>query len=135
LKLTIPDWDNLSEQQILSLGQKINQVNQEISHHLASAEKEPLIRHVRREIAPYVILRDVINQNEETLARILANPELLEKTISQVATNRYRKAAANLRTAAIQSFIYIFLTKMLFAFIIEIPYNQNAFCFYYRDPL
>ncbi|MBI5465444.1 hypothetical protein HY946_02430 [Candidatus Gottesmanbacteria bacterium] len=123
LRLTISDWDNLSEDQILSLSQKINQVNQEISNRLASPEKEPLVRRLRHEIAPYVILRDIISQNEGTLAKILADPELLQKTVSQVASARYRKAATNLRTAAIQSFIYIFLTKMLFAFIIEIPYD------------
>ncbi len=70
-----------------------------------------------------MILRDLIAQNEANLGQILADPELLQKTVAQVTNFRYRKAATNLRTAAIQSFIYIFLTKMLFAFIIEIPYD------------
>jgi hypothetical protein len=69
------------------------------------------------------MLRDVINDNEDTLDKIFQDPALLEKTVIEVANTRYRKAAANLRTAAIQSFIYIFLTKMVFAFVIEIPYD------------
>lgn len=123
LKLTIPNWNELSEDQTWQMGEKINQVNQEISNRLASTEKEPLVRRIRQEIAPYVILRDIISQNEGTIAKILIDPSLLEKTVSLVASARYRKAATSLRTAAIQSFIYIFLTKMLFAFIVEVPYD------------
>lgn len=123
IKLTIANWDELPPDQAWQLGQKIVQVNQEICNRIASPEKEPLVRRVRQEIAPYVILRDVIKQNEGTLAKILADPTLLEKTANLVASARYRKAATNLRTAAIQSFIYIFLTKMLFAFVIEVPYD------------
>lgn len=123
LKLSFSEWDELAEDRIWPINQKITQVNQEISNRLANPEKETLIRRLRREIAPYVILRDLIEQNQADFRQIISEPDILEKTISQVAINRYRKAAANLRTAAVQSFIYIFLTKMLFAFIIEIPYD------------
>lgn len=123
LKLTISNWNETEENQIYKISQKINQINQEITNRLASAEKEPLVRRVRLEIAPYVILRDVIGLTEANFAKILTDPEFFEKTIREVAGVRYRKAATNLRTAAIQSFIYIFLTKMLFAFVIEVPYD------------
>lgn len=114
IKFSLPNWDN---------AERLEKINQEITHRLASPDKEPLARRVRKEIAPYVILRDLINQNEADLTSIFANPDLLDKVVTQVASNRYRQAATNLRTAAIQSFIYIFLTKMVFAFIIEVPYD------------
>lgn len=123
LKLTLPNWNDFTGDQIEEINQKFSQINQEISQKLALPEKEPLIRLIRRGIAPYVILRDVIKEHEAGFSKILSDPSLLEKIVTQVATSRYRRAAASLQTAAIQSFIYIFLTKMLFALAIEIPYD------------
>lgn len=104
--------------------EKIREISQEITPRLISPEKDALVRVLRREIAPFVMMRDLMIKNEAGFREILGNNELLEKTINQSASSLYRKAAANLRTAAIQSFIYIFLTKMIFALVLEIPYDQ-----------
>ncbi len=114
IKLNIANWDDAA---------RISQLNTEISNKFASPDKEPLIRHIRREIAPFVILRDLIRVYQANLGQIMTDTELLEKTVREVTNARYHKAATNLRTAAIQSFIYIFLTKMVFAFLVEIPYD------------
>ncbi len=114
IKLNVTNWDDPN---------KISKLNAEITNKLASPDKEPMARHIRREIAPFVIMRDLINQHQEDFTQIMADPEQLEKYIRETAGSRYRKAATNLRTAAIQSFIYIFLTKMVFAFFVEIPYD------------
>lgn len=114
LKLGVSNWSSVSE---------IEKANQEITNRLNYSDKDALVRRIRHEIAPYVILRDIIDQYEANFAQIVTSPEKLEEIISQVAGLRYRKAATNLRTAAIQSFIYILLTKVLFAFALEIPYD------------
>ena len=115
LKLLAPNLNN-SEQ--------ILKTNQEISNRLNNPDKDILVRRLRHEIAPFVILRDILIQNEGNFANIVASVEKFSEIVSQTTGLRYRKAAMNLRTAAIQSFIYIFLTKMIFAFVLEIPYDQ-----------
>ncbi|MFH0863829.1 MAG: hypothetical protein V1858_01925 [Candidatus Gottesmanbacteria bacterium] len=113
-KLNLDRWDNYNQ---------INQLNAEITNKFASPDKEPMTRHIRREIAPFVILRDLISQHQSDFSIILQDKDLFEKSVRETANIRYRKAAINLRTAAIQSFIYIFLTKMVFALLVEIPYD------------
>lgn len=113
LKMSLADWRP----------EEVRQINQRISHKLTLPEREALARRLRKEIAPFVILRDLINQNQANLFQIFSDSNLFEKMIKEVAGGRYRQAAANLRTAAVQSFIYIFLTKMVFAFLIEVPYD------------
>ncbi len=114
IRLSGGNWDNPN---------RISHLNAEIDNKFASPDKEPLVRHIRREIAPFVILRDFIIQYQADFEQVVTDPELLEKNIREIANARYHKAATNLRTAAIQSFIYIFLTKMVFAFLVEIPYD------------
>lgn len=114
MKLSLTDWQDTDQ---------ILKINKDISQALTLPEKEILIHKIRQQIAPFVILRDLIAQNEGSLAVIFNDPILLEKTVSQTASLRYRRASANLKTAVIQSFIYIFLTKMIFAFLLEAPYD------------
>lgn len=114
LKLKVNDWTNL---------QDLKKINEEISGIFLMPEKDLLVRKLRKRIAPFVILRDLIIQNEANLSEIFTEPEKLEKTVTTVANWRYRKASQSSQTAAIQSFIYIFLTKMVFAFLIEAPYD------------
>ncbi|MDP1629027.1 MAG: hypothetical protein Q8L57_00235, partial [bacterium] len=54
---------------------------------------------------------------------ILQNPELLEEYIRTAAAERYGKIRSLLKRSAWRSVIYIFITKIMLAIILEIPYD------------
>jgi hypothetical protein len=84
------------------------------------------MRLLKKKIAPFEILRDLINQGFVEVEEIFSSPEKLAKAAETAADRRYQRALATLRRSAINSFIYIFITKMVFALAIEIPYELYA---------
>jgi len=70
----------------------------------------------------------------DELSLIITDRERLWIEIDQTCRDKYQQLGARVRTLAIRSFIYILLTKMIFAIILEVPVslylygevNQNA---------
>lgn len=68
---------------------------------------------------PFLILGDVLLQNQDSIKQ----PENLEELIKDAYQERYRSSKNKLRRAAIYSVLSIFITKVLMALAIEIPFD------------
>lgn len=73
---------------------------------------------------PYLILGDIISKNPNQIQENLKNPESLEKEIKEAYQKRLVKLKGRLFRAAIYSTISIFVTKILVALAIEIPFDK-----------
>lgn len=82
---------------------------------------ETLSRYVRRETPAFLLLRDFLLEHGDKALTIIENREQFELTLSEIASKRYHEIGAKVRRAVIRSIIYIFLTKMVFAFALEAP--------------
>jgi hypothetical protein len=69
----------------------------------------------------FVILRDVLQNNQDQIDQIITHPRLLEEKISEVCEKRYKEIRIKVVRAVIRSIIYIFITKMTLALLIEVP--------------
>jgi hypothetical protein len=74
-------------------------------------------------MAPFLVLRDLANEQSDEFKEIIEEPVKLEEAAKKILKKRYRQTKTKLRRAATRSIIYIFLTKMLFALILEIPFD------------
>jgi nitrate reductase NapE component len=72
----------------------------------------------------YLILGDVISQDPSNAQKNLSQPEFLEEQIKKAYQLRLRKLKTRMARAALYSTISIFVTKMLVAFAIEIPFDK-----------
>ena len=70
---------------------------------------------------PFLILFALINSKPDELQEILTNRERLWTEIDQTCRDKYQQLGAKVRSLAVRSFIYILLTKMIFAIILEVP--------------
>lgn len=71
----------------------------------------------------YLILRDVFEQNLAHIDTILTDEAKLKFKVDEACRRRYDESKIRLRNTGIRSFIYILLTKVIFALLIEIPYD------------
>ncbi len=96
--------------------------------HIETNLKNPLIeklrRFVRRNAAPYLILRDLFETYPNEIKNILTSEELLRYKVDEMCRKRYASTRAKLTRAGIRSIIYIFLTKMIFALLLEVPLDR-----------
>jgi hypothetical protein len=72
----------------------------------------------------YLILGNIISQNPPESQKKLEDPEILEKSIREAYRLRLSKLKSRLTRAAVYSTISIFLTKMLIAFAVEVPFDK-----------
>lgn len=83
---------------------------------------ESLSRYVKKNDPPFLLIRDFFNEHKART--ILENREEFEQKLSELAHSRYMFIGAKVRRAVVRSIIYIFLTKMIFAFALEAPVDM-----------
>ncbi len=83
-----------------------------------------LIKFTRKQLPPFIILFDLIKTKFKDIEQILINKEKLWIEIDQICREKYQKLKDRVKNLAIRSFIYILLTKMIFALILEFPLSK-----------
>jgi hypothetical protein len=85
---------------------------------------ESLTRFTRKQLPPFLILFDILKTKGAEAEKIISDKTLLWKHVDETCREKYQQLTSRVRTLAIRSFIYVFLTKMLFALILEVPVSQ-----------
>jgi hypothetical protein len=123
LKLMIPEitaisWKN-SERILPNFIDVYKQIQHSINHPFTDKTRNA----VRKHIPPFLILRDIFQENSTGITSILTDDKKLKYSVDELCRKRYSESRGKLRRTAVRSFIYILLTKVVFALIIEIPYD------------
>ncbi len=118
-----PGWRYITPQEISDFAARLPQLMKRIEEQTHNKMSDRLFRYMKRYAPLFIILKDVMEQNTDKLEPVLAQPNALEKTIRQAAQKRYMATSAKLTRGVIRSIIYIFLTKTLLAFVLELPYE------------
>jgi len=127
LKLWYPEWRNDYKlflpkfiDQIFAIQEEINK---QINHKMAFR----LLQFCRRYATMVIILHEVIEQDFKNAPALMDNPQLLEAKIREMCQHKYVETRRRLRTQIWRAIIYVFITKMLLALIIEIPFDYYLF--------
>ncbi len=116
------DWQQAKEKEIQQAAIDILSLKQTIDAQLDHPLAGQLKRIISRYTVFFSILVDVIKENPETIYESLRNdPKSFPRKIKQICARRYQEARAKLWRAAVRSIIYIFITKSVLVFILEIP--------------
>lgn len=79
-----------------------------------------LLRKFRRFRIPFIVLHTIVKRSG---ASALSDPETLDQSVSALCEKMYTMQRKRLFGRTIRAFIYIFLTKMILGFSVEIPYD------------
>jgi len=83
-----------------------------------------LTPHVRRTLIPIMILQKTWLDNETALADNISNANWLSNQIHKTYTAVWHSTRQRLRRKGFHAIVYIFLTKMVLALLIEFPYEK-----------
>ncbi|RJR16214.1 hypothetical protein C4579_00670 [Candidatus Microgenomates bacterium] len=98
-------------------------VYERIEKQLNFPDRFNLYRLVQKQVAAFDILRDLIEREGAHVRSTLSDPDIFEQKVREICAIRYNQIQKKVRTGIIRSIIYIFVTKVIFALIIEIPYE------------
>jgi len=124
LKRWYPDWENLPQPTLNEISLNIYQIREKIEDALKHPLSEKFYAICERYDTPYLILGDIVSQNPDQAYEILKNPEMLESKIREAYGLRLKKVRAKMSRAAIYSTLSIFITKVLVALAIEVPFDK-----------
>jgi len=110
-----------SEKELSSMVTKIPAIFKKIDDMVTNPYVDNIVKFVRKQMPPFLILFALIKSKPNELQEILTNRERLWTEIDLTCRDKYQQLGAKVRSLAVRSFIYILLTKMIFAIILEVP--------------
>ncbi|OGY41092.1 MAG: hypothetical protein A2Y82_01675 [Candidatus Buchananbacteria bacterium RBG_13_36_9] len=124
IKLWHADWKNDYQLFLQQFIERIFEIKQSINGQINHKLSNKLLQYCRRYAMMIIIFRDVIYQDFKNARLLLDNPKLLETKIREVCQEKYDETRKRLKTHIGRAIIYVFLTKMLLALIVEIPFDM-----------
>ena len=121
--LLLPDWNDNSKEAGQDTVSKFLGATSTIRVTLNHPLTAPVFRYLRRQVPPFLLLRDFFVEVGPDAENYIEDPKKFDDKLTQLAINRYNETGHMVRRAMVRSFIYIFLTKMVFALALEAPYD------------
>jgi len=99
-------------------------IEQSVQTQLANPMAQKFLHAVKVWAVPLSILREALLEKPEYAERLLEKPDELHAAIGRIAERRYRISKGKLRRGTVRAMIYLFLTKILLALALEIPFES-----------
>lgn len=114
-------FQQYSPQEIKDLGMKLPSIFRKLDDIIGSPYVDNLTKFVRKQLPPFLIIFDLIKNKYSDIQNILSEKDKLWNEVDTTCRDKYQQLGGRIRNLAIRSFIYILLTKMIFALILEYP--------------
>ncbi len=120
-----PEWtmapsETTFRKMALAMDEIVSDIDKIVNHRYA----ENFIKAVKKNRAYLAILQEVMFANPKDLERIFSHHYRIEDAVKETCVKKYRDAQAKLQRSAVRSIIYIFITKVILALIIELPFDK-----------
>lgn len=111
-------------EELLQLTTHLPEVFHKIDNLIKNKVVEKLIKFTRKQLPPFLILFDIIKRKKKEIETILTDKAKLWTEVDMTCRTKYQQTKSKLSTLAFKSLVYIFVTKMLFAIILEVPLSK-----------
>ncbi len=128
LRVYAPEWLRSAEwiDAPHAIAERLIGVERRIRQVIGNPLAPKILRAIKPWAVSFVILRDAAREYPAGAAALLADPAAFASAVTERAERQMKVAKRKLRRGAIRAIIYIFLTKMLIAFALELPL-EHAF--------
>lgn len=110
-----------SLKELKELTSKFPKIFKTIDQIIVNPYVDNLIKFIRKQLPPFLILFTIIKNKTNEIETILTNKQKLWNEVDFICREKYQQMGKRITNLAIRSFIYILLTKMIFALILEYP--------------
>ncbi len=122
LKYFYPEWPEGKEDALNRVARNVLNVQATIQKQMKHPLHEKLVRQMKKINILFTVLHDWLKKSADPLAT-LHSPNQLNDLIEETTSQRYKQVKIKLRRTSLRSIIYLFITKMLLAIILELPYD------------
>ena len=123
LKALHPEWFGKKAAEAAKFFPTLLIIKQEIDRDLQYPLAQDIKREITRLIAPFNVIREMVVRNPENFEDNVADREKFNELAKETLEGLYKENRGRLMRASTRSIIYIFLTKMVFALALELPFD------------
>ena len=116
-----PNWQTADKHEVNKFIVNFPKLYTEIEEHLNFHGRFALYRKVQKHSAAFSIFHEIAQEQKYDLRRLLGSVDDFEDMVVDVCSEKYKQIKKRVSTGIVRSIIYIFLTKVIFAMLIEIP--------------
>lgn len=120
----MPHWGNPPEDYYPHVARNLEKVVGDIKRQLNVRINPKLTNEVVRQSIPFKIIDKIIAESPGGAESVLTDSGSLEDKIEEVANSEYKRIKGKLNGTIIKSIIYLFITKVIFALLVEVPYEH-----------
>jgi len=125
LKHYYPSWENPTDNDIEEMANNIFRLQTSIREQLEHPFLSQFNRIINRYTVFFSILIDVIKEDPVKIYESFQeDPKAFNNKIKAACNQRYKVASKKKWRVSVRSIIYIFITKSVFAFVLEVPATQ-----------
>lgn len=99
----------------------------EIDRELKYPKKDKIYSYIKKRAAAFLILEDILRKHKGDDAALVTDSNRLQEAVDKAADERYNSISIKVRRAIIRSVAFIFLTKVIFAFLVEGTYERIVY--------
>ncbi len=121
--LYFPDWSHADNTLIKMIATNFPAIYRTTNMHLKHAYQVKLSNAIKEEVVTFKVLYELILEHGQDIERLLINPAELESEAKILINKRYKLIRNKISQSSIRAIIYIFITKMILALVLELPYE------------
>lgn len=123
LRAYLPEWVSPDDwmHNPRPVAERLVAIRLRIERGLAHPLHQRFLKTVRPWAVSLRMLVDILKDEEGDPAAIFASPDELDRRMADKAESSYRRSRGTLRRGTVRAMIYLFLTKMIFALVLEVP--------------
>ncbi len=122
-----PQWLEADQRMVDQTISRFDLLYKEISAHLTFPDRFLLYRQIQRHIAPFNILKEIVDEEKHEFKKIISDKALFTQKVKDMCEKKYKEIQKKVNRGIVRSIIYIFVTKVLIALLLEIPYELYRF--------
>lgn len=120
-------FGRLTEKNIEQIAKGFPKGFAEVNRQLNYTYKDRIFAYIKKRTATFLILEDIFRDKKGKLRELLSDDVALEKEVYKICQRRYDGTSSKIARAIIRSVIFIFLTKLMLAFLIEGTYDRFTY--------
>jgi len=124
LKKIYPDWHSIELEELKKLCRSFDPFHNKIERVIFHPFRKNYLAFTRRFIPPFILLKSVLSTKSFDLQRVKDKPTVLRDAMMNEYDILVKKGRDKVMRGTIRALIFIFITKISLAFLIEIPFDK-----------
>lgn len=120
----LPNWPYVRDaSEIQEIAKNFLNIQSQINTGLEDDLNWKVARRLKNHALYFNVIKEILERYGADSKQIFDNSDYLEKETKNILDARYKKENEKIRKSAFRAILYIFFTKMVLAFVLELPYD------------